>query len=70
MRDWLNEGADPDDIDDELFDDDQSSWEHVHGLWLAHDKKCNCGRMITLDDAYYFGVCDVCREASSQVVPF
>lgn len=72
MRDWLSEGADLDDIDSELFaDDDQewASWEHVHGLWLAHDKQCNCGRQITLDDAYYFGTCDVCRK-TSQIVPF
>lgn len=75
MRDWLAEGADPDDdtMTPEHAEEaaqEWASWEHVHSLWLQHGKKCNCGRCISLDDAFYFGVCDACRNAQRQQVPF
>jgi hypothetical protein len=75
MRDWLAEGADPDDDtmtpeQAEETSQEWASWEHVHALWLKHDKKCDCGNDISLDDAFYFGKCDVCRLSEQQHVPF
>jgi hypothetical protein len=56
--------------EDEVLVDDREGWETVYALWTAHDKKCHCGNAITLEDAYYNGICNECHQRDIQFIPF
>lgn len=41
---------------------DYIEWVELEKQWKAADCKCKCGKPITLEDAYYYGMCSVCMD--------
>lgn len=55
--------------DEEIGEDYQLFlvWAQLANEWEAAGRLCRCGKPITLDDAFYFGICDTCRL---EEIPF
>lgn len=42
-------------------------WKKLYEKWDKAGRLCRCGNPITLEDAFWFGLCAECRY---QVAPF
>lgn len=67
MRDWLDEGVDPDEYEEPTLEELQAQaemiqdWQVFEAAWEASGGKCRCGGDVSLQDAWHFGCCDECR---------
>ncbi len=71
MHDWLNEGADPDEIEEPTVEDveDLTYRKLLMVAWMAAGGLCGCGKSISFEDAYQYGECLEClhKDAAENI---